>query len=150
MQGARENSIHKWLIIASRQVSLHLDQRLATIGMSVSQYFYILKIHDNPGLTQKALGESEFIDQSNVTRAIKQLIVQGFVKRHQNPDDKRAYQLTLTEKGTAIYPQILQILDTEEAELVKGIEAQDSSFNQKAFVDALQTMSRLQEEPNKK
>lgn len=140
---SRDNLIHKWLMIASRQVSQSLDQQLAEIGLSASQYFYILKIHDNPGLTQKKLGETEFIDPSNVTRAVKQLITQGFVKRHPHPQDKRAYQLVLTDKGTTVYPQILQILDAEEAKLITGIKAQDSNFDQKSFVNALRTMSHI-------
>ncbi|PIO82836.1 hypothetical protein BSQ39_04230 [Loigolactobacillus backii] len=143
LSGSRENSIHKWLLIAGRQVSRQLDQRLARLGLSTSQYFYILKIHDHPGLTQKALGATEFIDPSNVTRAVKQLIDQGLIERRQNSQDKRAYQLALTAKGKAIYPQILQILDAEEVALTKIVTAQKNSSDRQNFVNALRSMSRI-------
>lgn len=139
MQESRDNSIHKWLIIAGRQVSQRLDQQLALIGLSASNYFYILKIHDNPGLTQKTLGEREFIDASNVTRAVKQLISQGLIERRPNLQDKRAYQLALTEKGTAIYPKIFQILDAEEKQLAAVVSEQD--FDQQKFIDAMRSIS---------
>lgn len=139
MQESRDNSIHKWLIIAGRQVSQRLDQQLALIGLSASNYFYILKIHDNPGLTQKMLGEREFIDASNVTRAVKQLISQGLIERRPNLQDKRAYQLALTEKGTAIYPKIFQILDAEEKQLAAVVS--DQNFDQQKFIDAMRSIS---------
>lgn len=140
MQESRDNSIHKWLIIAGRQISQQLDQQLARIGLSASNYFYILKIHDNPDLTQKELGEKEFIDPSNVTRAVKQLIGQGLVARRPDPQDKRAKQLILTAEGIAIYPKILQILDAAETTLATAVAAQ--GVDQQQFINALQKISR--------
>ncbi|WP_054653811.1 MarR family winged helix-turn-helix transcriptional regulator [Secundilactobacillus silagei] len=110
-----DDSIVKWLIIAGRQVSQHLGQQLARLNVSASQYYYLLKIHDNPGLTQKDLIEAEFINPSNVTRAIKQLVEQGLVDRRRSIKDKRAQVLQLTPEGQRIYPQIKAILDREEA-----------------------------------
>lgn len=141
LQESRDNSIHKWLIIAGRQISQQLDQQLAMIGLTASNYFYILKIHDNPGLTQKTLGETEFIDPSNVTRAVKQLIAQGLIERRPQPQDKRAYQLALTDKGTAIYPKIFQILDVEEKQLADAVADQD--YDQQLFINALQKIGQL-------
>ncbi|MFC6171844.1 MarR family winged helix-turn-helix transcriptional regulator [Loigolactobacillus jiayinensis] len=146
MQESRDNSIHKWLIIAGRQISQQLDQRLASIGLNASNYFYILKIHDNPGLTQKILGEKEFIDPSNVTRAVKQLIGQGLIERRSHPQDKRAYQLVLTTKGAAVYPQIFQILDAVEQTLTTAVTAQGA--DQQHFINALQQISHTNNDSN--
>jgi len=85
------------------------------------------------------LGEREFIDASNVTRAVKQLISQGLIERRPNLQDKRAYQLALTEKGTAIYPKIFQILDAEEKQLAAVVS--DQNFDQQKFIDAMRSIS---------
>lgn len=122
-----DDSIVKWLIIAGRQVSQHLGQQLARLNVSASQYYYLLKIHDNPGLTQKDLIEAEFINPSNVTRAIKQLVEQGLVDRRRSIKDKRAQVLQLTPEGQRIYPQIKAILDREEA-LFRQVTKKNSSL----------------------
>ncbi|WP_156773226.1 hypothetical protein [Secundilactobacillus paracollinoides] len=51
MKDTGENAVAKWLVIAGRQISQYLGQQLAGLGLTASQYYYILKIHDNPGLT---------------------------------------------------------------------------------------------------
>lgn len=149
MNETGENSIAKWLVIAGRQISQHLDQRLNAIGVSASQYFYILKIHDNPGLTQKELIESEFINPSSVTRAIKQLVDQGLVIRQPAPFDKRAQQLKLTEQGEKIYPQIDQILNQEEAQVSESAKAAFPEFDKQQFVGVLHIISHLHGDTDK-
>ncbi|MTV82721.1 MarR family winged helix-turn-helix transcriptional regulator [Secundilactobacillus folii] len=143
------NSIAKWLVIAGRQVSQHLDRQLETLGVNASQYHYILKIHDNPGLLQKDLLATEFVNPSNVTRAIKQLVDRGIVVRKRLPTDKRAQQLRLTAKGAHLYPQIRAILDPEEAQIRETIQKRFPSFQPEGFVDALKTISRIHGDTDK-
>lgn len=143
MNETAANSIAKWLVIAGRQISHHLGHQLERIGVGASQYYYILKIHDNPGLTQKELLETEFINPSSVTRAIKQLVAQGLVSRQHSEIDKRAQQLSLTEKGEAIYPEINAILNQEEAKIQRAAQAAFPEFDQTQFVGVLHIISHL-------
>ncbi|WP_203650056.1 MarR family winged helix-turn-helix transcriptional regulator [Secundilactobacillus yichangensis] len=138
-----DDSIVKWLIIAGRQSSQHLGQQLARIHVSASQYFYLLKIQDNPGLTQKNLIEAEFINPSNVTRAIKQLVDQGLVDRRRSIKDKRAQELQLTAEGQKVYPEIKAILDQEEAQLNEVTKKQFPDFDTEHLVRVLQSFARL-------
>lgn len=138
-----DDSIVKWLIIAGRQSSQHLGQQLARINISASQYYYLLKIHDNPGLTQKDLIEAEFINPSNVTRAIKQLVDQGLVDRRRSPKDKRAQKLKLTVDGEKAYPEIKAILDQEEAQFIQITKQQFPDFDTGQLVKVLQSFARL-------
>ena len=140
-----DDSIVKWLIIAGRQVSQHLGQQLARLNVSASQYYYLLKIHDNPGLTQKDLIEAEFINPSNVTRAIKQLVEQGLVDRRRSIKDKRAQVLQLTPEGQRIYPQIKAILDREEALFRQVTQKQFPNFDSEQLATILQSFAHLHE-----
>lgn len=144
-----DDSLVKWLVIAGRQVSQHLGQQLAQINVSASQYYYLLKIHDNPGLTQKELIEVEFINPSNVTRAIKQLVDQGLVTRHRSVTDKRAQVLMLTSAGQTLYPKIKAILDREEAQFRQAIKAQFPDFETDQLVQILQLFARLHGDTDK-
>ena len=43
---------------------------------------------------------------SNATRIVDKLIVKGLVKRSENPGDRRAVEIVITEKGLALLEQI--------------------------------------------
>ena len=43
---------------------------------------------------------------SNATRIVDKLIVKGLVKRSENPGDRRAVKIVITEKGLALLEQI--------------------------------------------
>lgn len=135
--------LSKWVALAGKQLSLHLGQKLAAIGVSTSQYYYILKIHDNPGLTQKELITAEFMNPSNVTRAVKQLVNQGLVRRERSASDKRAQTLQLTAAGKALYPQIRSILDQEELDISAAARQVTPDFDADQFTTILQVISRL-------
>ncbi|MFD1430134.1 MarR family winged helix-turn-helix transcriptional regulator [Lacticaseibacillus mingshuiensis] len=149
MQETDETAISKWLVIAGRQISQHLGQQLAELGISASQYIFLLKIHELPGITQKDLVAKEFLDPSNVTRAIKQLEAQGLVTRVPDPSDKRAFLLTLTAQGEALYPKIRALLDAEEQLLRDEVGQAVPGFDAQRFLAALQIIGRLHGDTDK-
>lgn len=76
-------------------------------------YFMMLKgMHEIENCTAHNLTEFTQRDKGQVTRLIKELIAQDFVRKKANPSDKRSQFLYLTEKGLACYLE-LQAADNE-------------------------------------
>ena len=61
---------YKWIALANRHYLMYLNKRLASYGLSGSQYLFILNICRQPGLTQDKLPDIIHINKSNVTRAL--------------------------------------------------------------------------------
>ena len=80
---------YKWIALANRHYLMYLNKRLASYGLSGSQYLFILNICRQPGLTQDKLPDIIHINKSNVTRALAHLEKHGFIRREVNPQDKR-------------------------------------------------------------
>ena len=80
---------YKWIALANRHYLMYLNKRLASYGLSGSQYLFILNICRQPGLTQDKLPDIIHINKSNVTRALAHLEKLGFIRREVNPQDKR-------------------------------------------------------------
>ena len=59
---------YKWIALANRHYLMYLNKRLASYGLSGSQYLFILNICRQPGLTQDKLPDIIHINKSNVTR----------------------------------------------------------------------------------
>jgi len=93
-------------------------------NISPSCFSFILNIHRNPGISQKQLCEITRHDEAIATRLLKSMEKEGFVTKQRNPQDHRAFQLYLTEKGEALYPTIEEALDYWWEYLLEGIPAE--------------------------
>jgi DNA-binding MarR family transcriptional regulator len=79
--------------------------------------FYILKhIHEHPGINYIDLTDLMLCTKSNTTRIVGEMQKDGLITRKDDPQDKRSFQLYLTQKGTRVYqgiqPEYLQQIDT--------------------------------------
>lgn len=95
-------------------------------------YFMLLKqIHDTQNCTAHHLAESTDRDKGQITRLIKEIIRQGFVTKHPNPNDKRSQFLQLTNKGLECYQQLAYADET----ILKKIRADISDAELKKFLE---------------
>ncbi len=88
----------------------------------------------NEGISQKDLVEFMNIDKDNVARGIRKLEENNYVKRIQNSDDNRIYNIYLTEKGMSVIPELKKarcriteickenLTESETAELFRLLE----------------------------
>jgi DNA-binding MarR family transcriptional regulator len=67
----------------------------------------MMVIHNNPGITQAALGRAISRDKSTVTPLVQELHRHGFVRRSPSAVDRRSITLTLTRAGEAALSDLL-------------------------------------------
>ena len=67
----------------------------------------MMVIHNNPGLTQTALGRAISRDKSTVTPLVQELHRHGLVRRRPSTIDRRSVTLTLTRSGEAALADLL-------------------------------------------
>ncbi|NLN97396.1 MAG: MarR family transcriptional regulator [Eubacteriaceae bacterium] len=118
-------SILKWFSITDRHIKKYLDLHLAPYGINSSQHLYILKICDQPGITQERLIEDYYIHPSNVTRALNTLEEKGYVRRESCEEDKRKWKLYPMDKAWDLQKEIIRVKKEAEAELLKGFTVQE-------------------------
>ena len=122
--GSNDPDILKWLSIANRYTRIALDRRLQPYRLNASMYYYILRIHEQPKLTQDRLISLTYLNPSNVTRAVNQLVNLGYVRKRQSKTDKRVSELSLTKKGEALSPEIVKLRQEVADGLVTDIPAE--------------------------
>ncbi|MBS6007336.1 MAG: MarR family transcriptional regulator [Clostridium baratii] len=120
------NELIKWISIADRHSKIYLDKKLKEIGLNSSQHFYIIKIFENPGITQDKIMDSIHLNPSNITRALCQLEKLKFIERVPKKEDKRTYNLYLTDKGAEVYPLVIKIIDDWCKEILRGFSEEES------------------------
>lgn len=104
-----QNDIVQQLAILNRDVAALLNQRLAVHQLSANNYFYLLKLLENPGIVQSDFDRLVNLNQSTVTRGVNGLVKSGYVEKVPGKD-RRSQQLFLTPIGEALAKEVDQIV----------------------------------------
>lgn len=111
------------LMRATDSVNRRLNKHLAKADLTASQFGVLEAVHHLGPLNQKTLGEKLLKSGGNITLVIDNLEKCGLVERHQNPSDRRAMLIHLTEKGSefisSFFPKHLDHIRQEFEPLTK-------------------------------
>ena len=111
-------------VLATADVFLRESQRLfRPHGMTAAQYnvLNILATADR-GLSQREIGDVLVVDRSNVTGLIDRLEKAGWVKRSDDPADRRIYRVTLTTAGKKRFEAVRPGYHSVVAQVTKGLD----------------------------
>ncbi len=84
------------------------DYVAKNFNLEKSQYQFLVRIGENPGITQQELSVNLQVDKGTVLKAVRKLMDKGFVKRTNNTQDQRKYNLHLTQNGHEIFIFIMK------------------------------------------
>ncbi|MCM1512511.1 MAG: MarR family transcriptional regulator [Oxalobacter formigenes] len=110
----------------SRAYASVANKIAATYGLSQATAWPAVMIgrmgnHVRPG----ELAENIGLDPSSLVRVVDQLVQAGIVKRLEDPQDRRAKILHLTEEGKKIIAQVEKALIAFRTELLRDVPVED-------------------------
>lgn len=85
------------------------------------QYSVMAIIDENPGRTQTAIAEAAGLDRSSLVPILTRLEKNGFITRRQVEGDKRAYAVSLTNKGRQELAELDKEVQVLEAKFIRGL-----------------------------
>ncbi len=90
--------------------------KLGDFDITVDQWLVMKNLSENELLSQSELAHMVFKDQPTLTRIIDILSKKGYVERIPHPQDRRSFQLILTDSGISkvieLRPQVASIRET--------------------------------------
>lgn len=107
---AEKSYIGKWIACLYRIGQSFFDQYFDEYGIGLGHYSCLLCLFRGDGITQDGISKFTNSDKATTTRSITRLEELGYVERRIDVDDRRAYNIFLTEKGREIEPKVRQIL----------------------------------------
>lgn len=105
-----------------RNTQSYLDKILKKYDLSSGAYPYLFMLEKNEGISQIKISKEIGNDKAMSTRTINKLIENGFIYRHQDEKDNRAYKLYLTPKSKEVIPKL-----HEEIQIVVDLITEDLS-----------------------
>ncbi|ODU22955.1 MAG: MarR family transcriptional regulator [Sphingomonas sp. SCN 67-18] len=80
----------------------HFSQTVGELGLRQVLFGILSLIHDNPGIKQSAIGRVLGIQRANMVSLVGELTEGGLIARAVSAEDRRAFALSLTDKGRAL------------------------------------------------
>lgn len=124
-------SVGRYISCIYRHFHKYMQDQLQEYNLGSGQFHFLMMLYNKDGVNQETLAEILNIDKATSARAIKKLEEQGFVTRKRDTNDRRNYNVFLTEKAKKLQPKIKEILSTWTEILLKDIskEEQNQLFN---------------------
>lgn len=97
------------LSMIHRSRMIYLNDRMKHIGLTAGQCPFIMFLSEEEGITQEELAAHFHIDKGTVARAVKKLEEKNYLFRQVDMNNRRRYQIYLTNKGKRAVPQIINI-----------------------------------------
>lgn len=107
-------------------------------GLTGAQYNVLNILAGEPaGISQRELGDRLVVDRSNVTGLLDRLEKAGWVRRGDDPGDRRAYRVLLTSAGRALWQEVHPLYLKVVAQVTRGLTA-------KQIADGLKILRQLE------
>lgn len=106
---ADTNSIGKWISTIHRHMHIYIFKELQPYNIGKGQFIFLMTLINKDGISQEELSNVLNIDKGTTAKALKKLESQEYIERKQDPEDKRAYKVYITEKAKSIKPVLDRI-----------------------------------------
>ena len=103
---------------ANQYIGKHIEEH----GIKIGQFDYFLMISMRPGINQLELAKMKNAGKASVTKALKILETEGYIKRIPDENDRRNSLCYVTEKGEAVVYQFMMLKEETEKKLFKGFD----------------------------
>lgn len=118
----------------------------ANAGITIDQWVVLSVLDKQDGISQLAIAKATYKDAPTITRIIDLLCKKELIQRVTNKQDRRRFDIQLTQKGRDKIEQILPIIQDARRQAWKGLK--DEEIDQ--LVSSLNMVfNNLNNEPTK-
>ena len=103
---------------------MSFDQSAETCGLTRAQWTLIAVVARNPGATQRTVAEALEVREITAGRLIDRLCDDGYLRRDENPSDRRAYCVHLTAAAEPLLGKLDDLARIHEARIFASFEAE--------------------------
>src|SRR6266498_2995014 len=125
------------LDVATRRITKFYNRRLRRFGITYNHLFILTCLWDQEGVNVKELAHHLCLDSSSLTGHLDRMERVELVVRQDDPDDRRAVRVFLTEKGRHLKEQLEPIGQELKETLQRGVPPK----RVRAFAAALRNIS---------
>ena len=113
------------MTVIARQLRVTFDQSVERSGLTRAKWTLIAAVARNPGATQRLIAEALEVREITAGRLVARLCEEGYLRREENPNDRRAYCVYLTPTAQPVLDTLDELAKFHEAAIFAGFSAED-------------------------
>jgi MarR family transcriptional regulator, lower aerobic nicotinate degradation pathway regulator len=121
-----ENSLGFLLAKSYQRAYALFKAPLEKYSLTPKQFSLLAFLWKQDGLSQVELSDQCQIDRTTIGGLIDRLQKQGYVRREPNPEDRRAFQIHLTDQGRALEEELLSIAGKVTDTFTAGLSPEET------------------------
>lgn len=125
---------------ASAAIARHYSKRF---GLSIPEWRVMAVLGETPGLSAREVAERTAMDKVQVSRAVQSLLAARRLTRGTDKDDGRVARLSLSERGVAIYREVVPLALKLEREFLSVLSAKERSALEETLTKLSLSLNRL-------
>ena len=113
------------LTVLARQLWLTFDQRADKVGLTRAKWSVVVEVARNPGSTQRSIAAKLQVTDVTAGRLIDRLCAEGYLERHPDPEDRRAYRVFPTAPVQPLMEELSTLADEHSRLAFAGLDEAD-------------------------
>jgi DNA-binding MarR family transcriptional regulator len=138
-------AISNQISVLYRLSQVYIAKKLSVYGLNHSQISTLLFIGQRESTNQHEIAKFLSLDKGSVSSMIKKLLVNGFITKRYNPDDKRAAVINLSYKSSLLLDQLKETDQQLTRRLLKGFNGDEKKIVKNLLERMKENVGRLEE-----
>lgn len=133
MDCEHNESLGRLIYLAAQDIKNLAEKVLKPSGLTLEQFHLLKNMSNQSGLSQRELGEIVNKTPANITRILDRLEAKTLIARRDNPVDRRASIVFLTDSGKSLLSEVFGILEAFSMKVSQGINEQEQEIVKKVL-----------------
>ena len=116
-----QKTLGRMIYFMAQDIKNLAEKVLAPYDLTLEQFQTLKVLSPTSGMTQRQLGLAINKNPANMTRILDRLEAKSLTIRQQDPADRRAYLIFLTDKGSALRDMVVVVFDRFSANVHEGL-----------------------------
>ena len=128
MEFKKESFIGYWCTHLGFTFRAKLDAQTKTLGISATDAMLLLLVHTHGSSSLSKLAKHIHNAHPSVIRNLDAMESGGYLKRDNDPNDRRKKTVTLTNRGRKLVPRIMSIITAVNKDALKDFNQEESEL----------------------
>jgi DNA-binding MarR family transcriptional regulator len=130
---------------ARRRIKQAVLARVSELGLTAQQFWILVAIHENPGISQIGIASRTRADAPTISRALAPLVARGLVQTEPDPEDRRRMRLSGTPAGRRFARTLVPVAREIREAIVAGMSEAELEALRAGLERVVANLDRLEE-----
>ena len=142
-----KQALHAWMDVAMHRSMRGWAHHARTSGLSMPQFSILMQLHYRGVCGMSQVSERFEITPAAASQLVDKLVQSGLIRRQEDPQDRRAKSLELTDKGKELIHQGIEERYRWVDQLARKLTEEERSKVSEALQIMTQAAKELEAEP---